>query len=172
MHISQIQSFLSQHSCNTHISSKNSWCVLSSCVDDIYTDLHAKYSSRRSLVTVNFQLALASAIANERKKLPSSSLPATPCLFSHPFVMQHLLESAEKHETRGNMSLAREINAKFVLQKIGWSEMRRRNIKRWLCVRYITIKDIVCTERNFISEVACSQFYGCLLALFPKTIER
>lgn len=44
---------------------------------------------------------------------------ATPCLFLQPFVVQHLLESAEKHETRGNMSPAREINAKFVLQEIG-----------------------------------------------------
>lgn len=117
MHVSQIQSFLSQHSCNTHMSSKNSWCILSSCVATIFIPTYTRSTHlRRSLVTVNFQLALASAVANERKKLPSSSLPPPPPgLFPHPFVMQHLLESAEKHETRGNMNLAREINAKFVL---------------------------------------------------------
>lgn len=137
MHVSQIQSYVPQHSCNTHISFKNSWCVLKLHVLRWYLHRFTRKVPipRRSLVTVNFQLALASAIAKERKKLPSSSLLATPCLFAHPFVMQHLLESAEKHETRGNMSSAREINAKFVLQEIGWSETRR-NIKRWLCVRY------------------------------------
>lgn len=120
---------------------------------------------RRSLVTVNFQLALASAIAKERKKLPSSSLLATPCLFAHPFVMQHLLESAEKHETRGNMSSACEINAKFVLQEIGWSEMRR-NIKRWLCVRYITLKDSLYRETFHIWSCMLSnlQMFACALS--------
>lgn len=137
------------------------------CVAMIFTPTYTRSTyPQRFLVTVNFQLALASAIAKERKKLPSSFLLATPCLFAHPFVMQHLLESAEKHETCGNMSSACEINAKFVPQEMGWSETRR-NIKRWLCVRYtITLKDSLYRETFHIWSCMLSnlQMFACALS--------
>lgn len=108
---------LSRNTCRIHIFPKSSECM-SSMLQGIYTDLHAKYpSTLPSLVTVDFQLALASATAKEVAHLFFSPAPLICFLSSGRNATSR--ESGETRDAFKNTSSTREINAKFVPKEMG-----------------------------------------------------